>query len=70
MHKETARFRRFEYSEIMARDKANLDIQWQQEVTSVTNGDTPQSLVKEILKDLEEAMTEFANAEADLDGTT
>lgn len=61
--KESLRFRRFKYSDIIARDKASLDIQWQQETTDVT-ADTPQILMKEILKDLDEAMREFAAAES------
>jgi len=64
--KETERFRRFKYSEIVARDKANLDIQWQGETTGSGQSETPQALMKEILKDLEEAMMEFATAEADI----
>lgn len=67
LRKETPLFRKFKYSEIIARDKANLDIQWQQEIS--TNGvqrDTPQALMKEILKDLEEAMKEFAAVEGEL----
>ena len=59
--KETAHFQPFTYSEIIARDKANLDIQWRHE--TVTEGPTPQALMKDILKDIEEAMREFANAE-------
>jgi type I restriction enzyme M protein len=66
LRKETAHFRRFKYSEIIARGKANLDIQWQQETTNVTQGETPQALMKEILKDLEEAMREFAAAESEI----
>lgn len=64
--KETARFRRFTYAEIIARDKANLDFQWQQETTTSTHGDTPQTLMKEILNDLQEAMREFAAAESEI----
>jgi type I restriction enzyme M protein len=64
--KETAQFRRFTYAEIIARDKANLDFQWQQEATNTTQGETPQALMKEILKDLEEAMREFAAAESEI----
>jgi type I restriction enzyme M protein len=63
--KETARFRRFTYAEIIARDKANLDLQWQQE-TSAARSETPQALMKEILKDLGEAMEEFAAAESEI----
>ena len=63
--KETAHFRRFKYSEIIARDNANLDIQWYQEATIAIQGETPQALMKEIIKDLEEAMKEFAAAESE-----
>jgi type I restriction enzyme M protein len=61
--KETADFRRFKYSEIIARGGANLDIQWHDE-NPTTQGETPEALMKEILKDLEEAMREFAAAES------
>jgi type I restriction enzyme M protein len=64
--KETAHFRRFTYAEIIARDKASLDLQWQQETTNAPQGETPQALMKEILKDLEEAMREFAAAEDEI----
>jgi hypothetical protein len=50
----------------MARDKANLDIQWQPEGMNPTQGETPQAMMKEILKDLEEAMREFAAAESEI----
>ena len=68
--KETAHFRRFKYSEIMARDKANLDIQWQPATKNATKEETPQALMKEILKDLEEAIREFANAESEISRTS
>lgn len=60
---ETENFRRFKYSEISARDKVNLDIQWQHESVNIAQGETPQTLMREILADLEEAMREFAAAE-------
>jgi type I restriction enzyme M protein len=63
---ETAHFRRFKHSEIIARDKANLDIQWQSENTNSSRAETPQTLMKEILTDLEEAMREFAAAESEM----
>jgi type I restriction enzyme M protein len=63
---ETDLFRRFKYSEIIARDKANLDIQWQQETNNVIKEVTPQVLMREILEDLEEAMREFAAAESEI----
>lgn len=67
--KETARFRRFKYSELISREKANLDIQWEEETVNTTLGDTPQALMKEILKDLEEAIKEFAAAEKEIGRT-
>ncbi|HXN52068.1 MAG TPA: N-6 DNA methylase [Candidatus Acidoferrum sp.] len=63
---ETAHFRRFKHSEIIARDKANLDIQWQSENKNSSRAETPQTLMKEILTDLEEAMREFAAAESEM----
>jgi type I restriction enzyme M protein len=61
--KESAHFRRFKYSEILTRDKASLDIQWQNETIAAEPGETPQALMKEILTDLKEAMKEFTAAE-------
>lgn len=66
--KETVHFRRFDYSEIITRDKANLDIQWQQETAAESKDITPQSLMKEILSDLEQAMNEFTAAEKEIQG--
>ena len=62
--KETDRFRRFKYSEIIARDKANLDIQWRHDTMNMTRTSSPQKLMKEILEDLKEALREFAAAES------
>ena len=64
--KETALFRRFKYTEIIARDKANLDIQWQDDTKNGVKASNPQELMKEILQDLEEAMKEFAAAEQEI----
>jgi len=64
--KETRCFRRFKLEEIVARDKANLDIQWQAEATNVIPGSAPQVLMREILEDLEVAMREFAAAEKEV----
>jgi type I restriction enzyme M protein len=64
--KESSHFRRFTYSEIMARDKANLDIQWSHEMANGAEADTPQALMKNILSDLEEAMREFAAAAVEI----
>ncbi len=67
--KETSRFRRFKYAEIIARDKANLDIQWEQGMLSGDVGETPQRVMSEIVRDLEEAMREFAAAESEIGGS-
>jgi type I restriction enzyme M protein len=66
LREETEHFRRFKYAEIIHRDKASLDIQWQQETGKTSNGHTPQMLMKEILSDLEEAMKDFAAAEEEI----
>ena len=65
---ETAHFQRFEYSKIIARDKASLDIQWQQTTGPGIQVNSPQTLMKEILDDLEEAMREFSAAESEIRG--
>jgi type I restriction enzyme M protein len=64
--KETDLFRRFKYGEIIDRDKASLDVQWQQKTGIASSGNTSQSLMREILADLEEAMKEFAAAEEEI----
>jgi type I restriction enzyme M protein len=63
---ETDYFRRFKYSDIMARDKASLDITWRLESTSLEKDPSPQELMKEILTNLEEALREFAGAEKEI----
>jgi type I restriction enzyme M protein len=64
--RETINFRKFKYSEIIARDKANLDIQWAPDAKNLSEASTPQELMKEILTDLEEAIREFAAAESEI----
>jgi type I restriction enzyme M protein len=66
LRRESIRFRRFSYAEIVARDKSNLDFQWQEDVTREQSSETPQALIREILNDLQEAMEEFGAAEAEL----
>ena len=65
--RETALFRRFEYSEIIGRDKANIDIQWSSKTSSAVSPEKPQVLMKEILEDLAEAMEEFAAAKDEME---
>ena len=64
--RESIHFRRFSYSEIVARDKANLDIQWRDQTKEKMEAVSPQALMKAILKDLNEAMKEFAAAESEV----
>lgn len=54
------------HTEIIARDKANLDIQWSPSVADTPKGNTPQTLMQEILDDLAEAMREFADVESEI----
>jgi type I restriction enzyme M protein len=60
---EAALFRRFDYSEIFSRDKANLDFQWKHDEVDTPQEESPQALMKKILSDLKGATREFAAAE-------
>jgi type I restriction enzyme M protein len=64
--RESRNFRCVKYADIVAREKASLDIQWLHEDASKPNEETPQALIAEILQDLDEAMKEFAAAEAQI----
>jgi type I restriction enzyme M protein len=64
--KETDRFRRFSYSEIIARDRASLDIQVQDDTIAARQGETHYILMREILDDLEEALREFSAIETEV----
>ena len=66
LRRETPRFRRFKYSDIVSREKASLDINWQQDKIRKSQHDNPQDLLKGILRDLEEAMNEFGAVENEL----
>ncbi len=63
--KETERFKKFTYSEITARDKANLDILWLKD-DSLEDSDNlppPALLAAEIVESLEAALAEFRAVE-------
>jgi type I restriction enzyme M protein len=67
LRKETEHFRCFPYSEIVNRDKASLDIHWGEgsvELSTIPN--SHQALLNEILNDLAEAMSEFAELSREL----
>ena len=60
---ETERFKAFSYFDLMARDKANLDIFWlrDESLEESDNLPAPSILAGEIMDDLESAMTAFSN---------
>ena len=64
---ESERFKRYPYEELVARDKANLDLVWLRDA-SLEDADSvpaPEVLAREIVDDLEAALAEFtAVAEA------
>jgi type I restriction enzyme M protein len=65
---ESERFRRFSYDEVIARDKANLDITWLRDDT-LDDGSTlppPAVLAAEIVEELESALAQFTELAATL----
>jgi len=59
---ETERFHAFSYEELVARDKANLDITWLKDPSLEGSDDLlpPEVIAQEIVEDLEAALSEFA----------
>ena len=59
---ESERFRRFAYDELVARDKANLDITWlrDESLDDPEHLPPPDVIAREIVEDLEAALAEFA----------
>ena len=69
---ESKRFKRFTYDDLMARDKANLDIApWIKDdsLADTENLPAPKILAREIIEDLEEALEEFSAVEEELNGS-
>jgi len=58
---ETERFHSFTYDELMARDKANLDITWlrDESLEDMDNLPAPEVIAREIVEDLTAALLEF-----------
>lgn len=58
---EADRFRRFSYEELVARDKASLDLSWlrDESLEDADNLPPPHILAAEIVEDLEAALTQF-----------
>ncbi len=63
--KESDRFKRFSYDEIISRDKANLDIFWlkDESLEDTENLPPPAELAAEIVESLEAALEEFRGVE-------
>jgi type I restriction enzyme M protein len=67
--KETERFKSFTYDEIIARDKANLDITWLRDdsLDDLDNLPDPAVIAREIVEDLTAALAEFEAVAAALE---
>jgi len=60
--KETERFKSYTYEELMARDKVNLDLIWLKDnsLEDAANLPAPEVIAREIMENLESALTEFS----------
>jgi len=67
---ETERFRRFTYDELVARDKASLDIFWlrDESLEDTDNLPAPGVIAAEIVEDLQAALSEFTALAESLQG--
>lgn len=68
---ETERFRAFSYDELVARDKVNLDITWLKdpELDDADDLPAPEVIAREIVDDLESALSEFTTIAQSLEVT-
>lgn len=66
---ESERFRSFSYDELVARDKANLDITWlrDESLEDTDNLPAPEIIAREIVEDLTAALAEFEAVAAALE---
>jgi type I restriction enzyme M protein len=66
---ESERFKAFTYDELMARDKANLDLVWLKDdsIEDAADLPAPEVLAREIMEELEVAVGEFAAIAESLD---
>jgi type I restriction enzyme M protein len=69
---ESERFRRFPYDELIARDKASLDIFWlrDESLEDADNLPPPAVIAAEIAEDLEAALAQFAEIAATLNDSS
>jgi len=67
--KETERFRRFSYEDLMKRDKVNLDIFWlkDESLEDSENLPDPDQIVDGIIENLESALEQFGSIKEDLE---
>ena len=67
--KESERFHSFSYNELIARDKANLDITWLKDdsLEDIDNLPAPEIIAREIVEDLTAALLEFEAVAAALE---
>ena len=68
---ETERFHSFGYDELIARDKANLDITWLRDnsLEDLDNLPAPEVIAREIVEDLTAAVEEFEAVAAALEAS-
>lgn len=64
------RWRRYSYEELVARDKASLDLFWLRDdtLTDMDNLPDPDTLAAEIIEDLEAALESFRTIGKELEG--
>jgi type I restriction enzyme M protein len=63
---QSSRFRRFSYDEIVASDRANLDMQWLRSSSVEPSEETAHSVLAQIVSDLNEAVRQFSLVEREL----
>jgi type I restriction enzyme M protein len=68
---ESKRFRSFSYEELVARDKANLDVTWlrDESLEDLDNLPAPEVIAREIVEDLTAALAQFEAVAAALDAS-
>ncbi len=68
---ESERFKSFTYEELMSRDKVNLDLVWLKDdsLEDAANLPAPEVIAREIMENLESALTEFSAIVDALDGS-
>jgi type I restriction enzyme M protein len=66
---ETERFKSFEYDELVARDKVNLDLAWLKDdsLEDLDSLPAPEVIAREIVEDLAAALAEFEAVAAALE---